>query len=124
MTGIFQGLKQAMRNSNLFKVLTCGAAGAPTVPGRVIVDESAQGMRLLHTADTITEAGWLQQALAEAGFYMEYVPSTAAGIFGITGNNSIYVRPEEYNDARDFLDEYLNAPVEPQDDAEADNPLE
>lgn len=100
MTGIFQGLKQAIRNSNIFKVLSCGAAGAPTMPGRVIVDETAQGMRLLHTADTNTEAGWLQQALAEAGFYMEYVPSAAAGIFGITCNNSIYVRPEEFDEAR------------------------
>lgn len=104
-------IKNLLRRSRFFKALTCGLAGAPTSPGRVLVSETAHGRRLLYTADTVTEAEWIQQALHDAGFSLEHIPSTMAGVFGIAGNSSIYVLPEEYEEAQEFLSVYLDPPA-------------
>jgi hypothetical protein len=110
MGDLLARIKRVIRKSRYVKVAACGAAWAPTSPGRVIVQEKAQGLRLLCTVDTAAEAGWLQQVLVEAGFHQEYIPSTTAGLFGVAGNTSIYVKPEEFDDAAEFLHAYLNAP--------------
>ncbi len=78
-------------------------------------DNAPEGMQLLYAAGTSSEAEVLRQVLAEAGYYMEYVPGDNTGVLGTTGNRSIYVRTEEFDSAKAFLDEYLNAPPLPED---------
>ncbi len=101
-------IKDSLRKRGFLKVLLCGAAGQPTNPGRVMVDLAPQGLKLLHTANTVTEAEWLTQILRDAGFAMQYVPSASTGIFGTSGNSSIYINRDEYDEALDFLNQYLD----------------
>lgn len=70
-----------------------------------------EGLKLLHVADSVPEAEMLSQALIEAGFHVEYVPGgTGGGVFGIAGNNAIYISEAEYDPAAEFLKDYLAAP--------------
>ena len=65
-------------------------------------------LKLLYTASSAAEAEMLSQVLIENGFHIEFVPTEAAGIFGITGNPSIYVQEGEYEQAIQFIGEYFN----------------
>lgn len=105
---ILKKIKQFLRDPSYLKVFFFGMAVTPTNTGRVMVETNAHGLKLLHTAGTVTEAEWLRQALSEAGFRMEYVPSASTGIFGTSGNSSIYVEPEDYDEASEFLRAYLD----------------
>ncbi len=107
MSSLFKTLKRLLREPGYGKVLLFGAAVTPTNPGRVMVDMAPQGLKLLHTTDTVTEAEWLTQVLRDAGFNMQHVASASTGIFGTSGNSSIYVRPDEFEDATSFLDQFL-----------------
>lgn len=108
MPTIADKVKRALRGPGYLKMLFFASAVVPTNTGRVIVEESAAGGRLIHTADTSAEADMLRQLLADAGFHIEFVPSASMGIFGTPGNSSIYVKPAEYEDAQAFLNQYYN----------------
>lgn len=107
MFSFLGSLKNSLREHGFLKVLLCGAAGQPTNTGRVMVDLAPQGLKLLHTANTVPEAEWLTQVLRDAGFAMEHVPTASTGIFGTSGNSSLYVRPDEHDEAAEFLHNYL-----------------
>lgn len=115
MSTLYNNIKRVLRKPSLLKVLIFGAVATPTNPGRVMVDLSPQGLKLVHTAGTVSEAGWLTQVLRDAGFTMQYVPSASTGIFGTSGNSSIYVIPDEYDEALEFLNQYLAGEAESDD---------
>lgn len=96
-------------------------AGLPTNPNQVpFIEPAPDGLKLLYAAPTVPEAELLRQILTEAGFAVEFVPSTEMGVFGISGNPCIYVRDTDYAEAHAFLMEYLAAT--PEDSAEASPP--
>lgn len=107
MSTFFETVKRALREPGYFKTLFFAANVTPTNAHRVFAEEEAAGMKLLHSASTAAEADLLRQILAEAGFHMEHVPSASTGVFGTFGNSNIYVRAEEFEDAEQFLREYL-----------------
>lgn len=72
------------------------------------------GLSFLYTAGSVPEAEMLTQVLLEAGFHIEYVSPVTVGIFGITGNNVIYVAENEHSQAAEFLRDYLNPPAIPE----------
>ncbi len=82
----------------------------PTNPARIGQGvPSPEGLRLVHCAATVAEAEMLRQLLSEEGFHVEHVPSTSTGVFGTTGNSSVYVRDDQFESAQTFLEEYLSA---------------
>jgi hypothetical protein len=106
---IGEKLKKAIREPGYLKTLFFASAVVPTNPGRVIVEEGAAGLTLLHTAATPAEAEMLRQLLRDGGFYVEYVPSASTGIFGTANSSSIYVKPEEYQDANAFVTQFYSS---------------
>ena len=114
---VFQAIRKALPLQLLMLPLV--SLTIPLNPNRVIYGEgSPSGLRWLHTASSIPEAEMLQQVLIAEGFHIEYVPSTATGAFGTTGNTNIYVPEREYAQAAEFLKAYLNPPPE----SEGENP--
>lgn len=109
MSKFVSRLKRALREPGYLKTLFFASAVVPTNTGRVIVEEGAAGLKLLHTANTAAEAEMLRQLLADAGFYVEYVPSASTGMFGTSGSSTIYVRPLEYDDANLFLNQFYSS---------------
>lgn len=84
----------------------------PSDPLRVpFLEYDPDGLKLLYTALSVAEAEMLSQMLIEAGFHIEFVPSTMTGVFGMTGNHLIYVHANELEKATGFLEEYLLPPV-------------
>ena len=72
-------------------------------------DHAPRGLVMLHSTQTVAEAELLRQVLHQAGFPTQHVPSAGAGVFGTTGNNTIYISEELLPEARAFLEEYLAA---------------
>lgn len=77
--------------------------------GNVFDETAPQGLKLLYTSSTAAEADMLRQVLEEVGFHPEHVPSANAAVFGMVGNNSVFVPLEEFEQAEAFLKEYLAA---------------
>ncbi len=109
MPGFVDKLKRAIREPGYLKTLVFAAAVVPTNTGRVIVEDDAASLRLLHTANTTAEADMLRQLLIDAGFHIEYVPSASTGIFGTSGSSSIYIQPDQFEDADAFLKQYYSS---------------
>jgi hypothetical protein len=89
-------------------------------PAAVQADEShdsaPRGLKLLHVTSTVAEADLLRQVMTDAGFRMEYVASEATGVFGTSGNSSIYIPEDQYDAANEFLQKYLNSePLDPEE---------
>ncbi len=121
---LFESIKEGLSRYGLFAPFF--ATALPSDPNKVLFSEGVpSGLRLLHTADTIPEAEMLSQILHEEGFPIEYVPTAGAGIFGIQGNRTIYVREDAFDTADAFLSEYLSGKVEsPEGTEEAPPPEE
>lgn len=93
----------------LFNSLITG--GDPAISPPVLnasLDATAPGgYRVVHVAQTGMEADLLRQVLAEQGFEMPHVPSVWTGIVGQIDNPNIYVQAEQFEEAREFLREFL-----------------
>lgn len=91
-------------------------AMSPPVLSASLDGTAPDGYRVLHVAQTGMEADLLRQVLAEEGFEAPYVPSVWTAVAGQIGNNpNVYVRAEQYDEAREFLLDFLTAPLEGMD---------
>ncbi|MGI8905395.1 MAG: hypothetical protein ACR2IE_02765 [Candidatus Sumerlaeaceae bacterium] len=114
MPTFLETLKRAASEPGYLKTLLFGAAVVPANPAPDAFDDTApSGLKLLHVAPTTAEADLMRQVLAEAGFEIQYVAASSTGVFGTSGNRSIHVREDQFEDANQFLTEYLAAePIE------------
>jgi hypothetical protein len=107
---VFNALKKALPLQLLTWPLGLWV-GMPTDPYRVpFLEGCPMDLKALYTAGSSPEAEMLRQVLIDAGFHVEYVPSPATGVFGVTGNSTIYVPAGEFDAATQFLGEYLSPP--------------
>lgn len=114
MPKLIENLRRVLREPGYLKVLLFqGSNESQKSSGPR--DGAPRGLVLLHVTATTAEADMLRQVLTEAGFHMEYVAGAATGIFGTTGNNSIYVQSAEFDQADAFLKEFLAAEPLPEE---------
>ncbi len=109
---VYRAVKYALVAQLPFKAFMMSAnipLNASQVP---FIEPDPDGLKLLFTAASSPEAELLRQVLIEAGFHIEFVPSTVTGVFGLTGNTCIYVPAGEYAEAQAFLRDYYSAPQE------------
>jgi hypothetical protein len=109
-----QGLLNRLREIFSRRRAVTAAAFASTVTPTDVqkvpfLDTPPDGLGLVHVASTTAEAEMLGNVLTDAGFHVEFVPSIAMGVFGMAGNNRVYVRREEREECIAFIDEYLRA---------------
>ena len=81
-------------------------AGTPTNPVGVPFSTTApEGLALVCSAPTPSEADLVRQFLRDAGFHVEFVPPVNTGAFGTSGSNHVFVRADEEEDALKFLNQ-------------------
>ena len=76
----------------------------PTNPFVVPLSSVApEGLAVVYTARTPSEAELVRQILQKAGFHVEYVPPATTGAFGTSGSVYVYVHAGEKESAQEFL---------------------
>jgi len=81
-------------------------AGTPTNPVGVPFSTTApEGLALVCSAPTPSEADLVRQFLQDAGFHVEFVAPVTTGAFGTSGSNHVFVRADEEKEAREFLNQ-------------------
>lgn len=109
---VFNALKDALPLQLLTWPVCATAVGVPPyrVPFLGVLEGCPTGLKPLYTANSSPEAEMLRQVLIDASFHVEYVPTPATGVFGVTGSSTIYVPEDELGAATEFLGEYLSPP--------------
>lgn len=104
-------IKNFLRQPSILRNLFLWLGWKSQRPGTLMMSESAAGLRLVHIADNAIEADLLRQEMRNAGFYVIHVPSASMGIFGTNMDTGVYARQDEYDEAVEFLREYLQSPI-------------
>jgi hypothetical protein len=91
-------------------------AGTPTNPVGVPFSTAApEGLALVCSAPTPSEADLVRQILQDAGFHVEFVPAVNTGAFGTSGSIHVFVRLDQEKEAREFLDQLQEKSAEEQE---------